>query len=426
MKDIPLPFSDEKISRDVRWLLASRMARSIGQGVMVVAFPLYLHALNVPAWMIGGVMGTGIVFAVAVTLLVGPLSDRLGRRRFLVGYECLLTLAAVAALASKTLPVLFLAAVVGGFGRGQNGGAGPFVPVEYAWLAGLVSEKRRGKIFSLNTALGSFGMALGASMAALPAFLHQWFSGADAYRPLFLFLILGSFTSVICLLKAKDSPLAPAAPIEPTAEEKREEDALRRHENGLLAKLVGINALNGVAIGLIGPLLVYWFAAHFGVGPAKVAPVIATGFLLSSFSSIFIGWATEKLGVVRTIVVVRAVGLITLVLLPLSPSFHVAAVLQIIRSALNRGTVGARQALNVSLVRAHRHGLAVSLGNVAMQIPRAAGPVFAGLMFTNGEWALPFFIAAGLQTGYLVLYQRVFGRHESDRAKLLTETGKAA
>lgn len=405
-----------RVSKDTRWLLASRTARSIGQGVMVVAFPLYLHALKVPAWMIGSVMGTGIVFAVAVTLLVGPMSDRLGRKRFLVGYECLLTLAAVAALFSTTLPVLFLAAVVGGFGRGQNGGAGPFVPVEYAWLAGLIPEKHRGKVFSLNTALGSFGMAVGAILAALPAFLHRWFAGTEAYRPLFLIVILGSFVSVLCLMKAKDSPRA-TQPLKPTEEEKLEEDALRRHENGLLARLVGINALNGIAIGLIGPLIVYWFAARFGVGPAHVAPVIATGFLLSSFSSIFAGKITERLGVVRGVVLMRAIGLVTLVLLPLSPSFHVAAALQIIRSALNRGTVGARQALNVSLVRSHRHGLAVSLSSVAMQVPRAAGPVFAGIMFTNGAWGLPFFIAAGLQCAYLVLYERMFSRHEATRAK---------
>jgi len=217
-------------------------------------------------------------------------------------------------------------------------------------------------------------------------------------------------------MKAQDAPRE-APPARPTAEEKREEDALRRHENGMMTKLALINALNGVAIGLIGPLIVYWFAARFGVGPGRVAPVIATGFLLSAFSSLVTGRVTEKLGVVRAVVLIRAVGLVTLVLLPLAPGFHVAAALQIIRSALNRGTVGARQALNVGLVRAHRRGLAVSLSSVAMQVPRAAGPVIAGLMFTSGAWGLPFFIAAGLQTGYLVLYARLFGQHQAARAK---------
>jgi len=68
--------------------------------------------------------------------------------------------------------------------------------------------------------------------------------------------------------------------------------------------------------------------------------------------------------------------------------------------------------LNVSLVRSHRRGLAVSLSSVAMQIPRAAGPALAGLMFTNGWWALPFFVATGLQGVYLHLYQRFFRGHE--------------
>ncbi len=407
-----------KISADARWLLAARAVRSIGQGLMVVDFTLYLHALKVPAWMIGSIMGTGIVFAVAVTLLVGPLSDTYGRKRFVVGYEIMLVLAAIAAYFHSSLPVLFAASIAGGFGRGQNGAAGPFGPVEYAWLAGLVPEKHHGAVFSLNTALGAFGMCLGAAAGGLPVLLQHHYPGAEAYRPLFLVVVAGSFSSVMCLLRAKDiTRVKRATP--PTPEEKLEDDALRRHENGMLAKLVGINALNGLAIGLFGPLLVYWFAVRFNVGPAHVAPVIAAGFFLSALSSLFTGRIMERFGMVRTIVLMRVVGLVTLALLPLAPDFAIASALQILRSACNRGTVGARQALNVSLVRPHRHGLAVSLANVSMQVPRAVGPVIAGIMFTGGALSLPFFLAAGLQTAYLVFYQRVFSKHEAARAKLL-------
>ena len=104
----------------------------------------------------------------------------------------------------------------------------------------------------------------------------------------------------------------------------------------------------------------------------------------------------------------RYLGLAVLLILPLSPSFSIAAILYIIRSALNRGTAGARQALNLGLVRGHRRGLAASLNNVSVQMPRAVGPVFAGLLYHAGFLALPFFIGGGFQAVYLILYRRLF------------------
>jgi hypothetical protein len=47
-----------------------------------------------------------------------------------------------------------------------------------------------------------------------------------------------------------------------------------------------------------------------------------------------------------------------------------------------------------------------------MQIPRAVGPLAAGVLFHNGLLALPFFIAGIFQGGYLLLYRKTFLRHD--------------
>jgi len=100
--------------------------------------------------------------------------------------------------------------------------------------------------------------------------------------------------------------------------------------------------------------------------------------------------------------------LVLLVLLPLSPTYGIAATLYVLRSAFNRGTVGARQALSLSLVNPRRQGLAASLNTISMQIPRAVGPAIAGLFFDAGMLAFPFFLSAVFQGGYLLAYQRTF------------------
>lgn len=396
-----------------RCLIGARTARSVGQGALVADFALYLHALGWSAVAIGGVFMAGLLTSSVFTLLLGPLSDRFGRRSFLLGYEVSQVIAAVAALLTANGAVLVAATVVGGFGRGAQGSPGPFAPVEQAWLAGEVAPRQRGAVFSLNAGLGFFGMAGGALLAMLPAVFGGTPVPGDAYRLLFGIVLLGSLVSIALLRRTRDAVPSPDADgVSGQAAEGGGTRQLQARENTLLLRLMGVNALNGLAIGLIGPMLAYWFLRRFGVGPAAIAPMMSLAFVATGLASLVSARLTRHLGVVGVVVWLRVIALLLLVPMALAPSFTWAAVLYVIRSALNRGTIGARQALGVSLVRARRRGLAVSLNNVSLLLPLAFGPLVAGLLFQAGLLLAPFFLAAGLQGVNLYLYQRLFRGHD--------------
>ena len=146
-------------------LMAARAARSLGQGALVAGFALYLHALGWSAPAIGATLSAALVAGAVLTLSVGPMSDRRGRRSFLLAYELLQAAAALLALLTASPPALVLAAIVGGFGRGANGGAGPFSPLEQAWLAQALPAGLRGPVFSANAGIGLRRMALGPLLA---------------------------------------------------------------------------------------------------------------------------------------------------------------------------------------------------------------------------------------------------------------------
>ncbi len=74
------PTRDLRLTRNVPLLVAARTARSVGQGVTVASFTLYLHALGYGGAAIGSVLMAGLSFGILLTLVVGPLSDRRGRR----------------------------------------------------------------------------------------------------------------------------------------------------------------------------------------------------------------------------------------------------------------------------------------------------------------------------------------------------------
>lgn len=401
-----------RLPRNIRLLIGMRAARSLGQGAMVAAFTLYLHALGWSATAIGAVLMGALLVGSALTMAVGPLSDRGGRRRFLIAYDLLQVAAAITAMLTATPWLLVTAAVIGGFGRGANGSAGPFAPIEQAWFAIELPIDQRGGVFSRNSAIGFIGMAAGAALAAVPPLVMGQALDLDGYRILFLLPLAGSLVSLALLWMARE-PIIPARPAETAEDDNRE----RHHENRLLRRLVMVNLLNGTAIGLIGPLTAFWFALKFHHGLDTIGPGLAIGFVLGSGGSWLAAKMAKRYSVIRTIMAMRGTGIALLIAMPLAPWFWLAMVFYMLRGACNRGTAGVRQALAAGLTRVERRGLASSLQNISIQLPRAIGPVIGGALFHAGYLNLPFYISAVLQLAYLLLYVRFFGKLPAARAR---------
>jgi MFS family permease len=393
---------------NVRRLLAARAARSLGQGATVASFSLYLQALGFSGTAIGTVLMAGLLFGALLTFIIGPLSDRVSRRALLLGYEVAAGLAALAAILAPNMDVLIVAATVAGFGRGANGAAGPFSPVEQAWLAREVAGEQRRRAFSINATLAFLGMAAGAALVALPAALGFGFHDLTSYRALFALPLAGSVVALILIARTRVS--APAQQPHPEPSKARARDAhITRTENRLLRRLAAVSAVNGLAIGIVNPLIAYWFLRRFSQGPAAIGPALAVSFVLASVGSVLGGGLSRRLGAVRSVVWMRVVGLGLLVAIPFSPTFLIAAGLYALRSACNRGTAAARQVVAAGLTRAERRGLAASVQSLSAQLPRAAGPVLGGWLIHRGELVAPFLLTAAMQALYLFLYRRFFG-----------------
>ena len=184
----------------------------------------------------------------------------------------------------------------------------------------------------------------------------------------------------------------------------RRETHGRGNKNRMLGRLVVANTLNGLGIGMIAPLIAYWFALRFGHGSGSIGPALAGSFLLGALGSTVVARAARRYGLIRP---GGRHALLLLMAVPLMPVFGATAALFALRSGLNQGTAGVRQALVAGLTR-DRRGLTASLQNVSIQVPRALGPLIAAFMLQAGMLKAPFFAAAVLQVAYLALYARFF------------------
>lgn len=444
----------EEIGRraGVRRLQVVKTLRSLGQGALFVTFAIYLDQLDWQAKSIGLLLSAGGFLNAALSLPVGMISDRLGRKRFVIANEAVIVLAALAATLSSRPVVVAVASLLGAFGRGQVGMVGPAGPAEQAWIAELIDPGERSRVYSDNAALGFLGMAAGSIIAGLLPLWRPWLPGELAYRPLFLLVFFAGLVNLALLLRTPEKRTAagsvgsgltqsrqaapagagpgtepaaqkleaqePARPLDKAparASQSRPSDEARivREENLRILKLGAINSLNGLGIGLTAPLLSYWFYVKFGAGPEALGPVFAVTYLATGAAAAASGRVAERIGLVRSVVSVRLLAVVFLLLLPLVPSFWLASIIHVARSALNRGTIGTRQALTVSLVRDQRRGFASAINSISGSLPNALGPLIAGLMLDAGYLTLPFLIAALMQFLYGVLFGRVFAGVES-------------
>lgn len=372
----------------------------------MASFSLYLQALGFSGTAIGTVLMAGLLFGALLTSIIGPLSDRVSRRALLIGYEIAAALAALAAMLAPDMAVLIVAATVAGFGRGANGAAGPFSPVEQAWLAREVAGEARRRAFSINATIAFLGMGAGAALIALPAALGFGFRSLASYRALFAVPLAGSVVSLILVAGTR---VAAAEPRPAPSGAHTGEAHVTRAENRLLRRLAAVSAVNGLALGIVSPLIAYWFLRRFHASPAVIGPALAVSFALASAGSVLGGRLSRRLGAVRSVVWMRVVGLVLLVAIPFSPTFPVAAGLYALRYAFNQGTAAARQVVAAGLTRAERRGLAASVQSLSAQLPRAAGPVLGGWLIHRGQFIAPFLLTAAMQALYLILYRQFFG-----------------
>ena len=402
---MPHPQTLHAFERDRRLLIAARGFRSIAQGVLAADFALFLRASAWDAARIGAVLAGGLAFAVVLTLLAAA-SDRWGRKRFLLGYEILYVLSCAAASLHPSGAVLSLAAITGAFGRGANGSAGPFGSIEQAWLTqGLRKSEPLTRLLSLNTSFGFAGMAVGAALGALPALGHVAPTRAADYHLIFPLALVFALACLACVALARDRHGREREAIEP--EPGRERDT-RRGENRHLRNLGLVNLLQGAGIGLSGPLVSYWFARRFGLGPGQIAPLMAAGFVAAALSAPLGARLTSRLGLMGAIVPLRVAALVALVLMPLVPGPAWAMAAYLLHKTLNRSTNGLRAAVTARLVRNHRRGFAGAISSIARQVPRSLGPLVAGVMMDSGWLAAPFLLGASFQAAYLYLYQSRF------------------
>lgn len=177
-------------------------------------------------------------------------------------------------------------------------------------------------------------------------------------------------------------------------------------------------AFNAFGVGFVNSLFVVWLHLRFGVGSASIGPVFAASYLLSAASVWGASAMAGKVGSVKTIVLTRVGAAVLMVATALSPTFLIAIVLQILRTAMTMMVTPVRQAFTMGLFPSEERASAAGLTGVVRRLSGALSPPITGTLFEDGALGAPFYIGALFQVISAVLYSAFFAHMDTARVKV--------
>ncbi|MCK4176643.1 MFS transporter [Aciditerrimonas ferrireducens] len=413
------------MDRNLRLVWSARLVMSVGRALAGVVTALYLADRGLSA------VGIALVFMVValasalLSSLSGLLSDRVGRKPFLVVFPLLTAAAGLVFALARPLALLVVFAALGSFGRGAGAGAGavgPYQAVESALATESVRAGRRNDVFGRLAFASSLGALAGGLLADL-AHRHHGALGAviAAYRPAFLAVAACSALAGLLALWIREPARTTGGDDVPVPRGKERRGGMRWPARSvpLLVRLWATNTVNGVAVGMFGPFVSYWFALRYHVGPGEIGALFAVVNLATLPTTLEAAGLARRFGIIRAMTALRLAQAVLLVPMVLSPSFLLAGAIYLVRMAAQRAALPLRQSYVLAMAHPEERASVAALSNLPSQLAMGVSPLASGYLLEEVSLSLPFELAGLLQALNAGLYW-LFFRHaapEEERAR---------
>lgn len=387
-----MKFTSENLQRDVLVLTASRGVRAFAFSYLNIIFAIYLNQLGYLTMTVGLVISTAFASGAVLTAVSGFLSDRYGRKKILILLAALTIVSNTIYVLFSQLFFIFSAVMISNVGAGGTGGGGqgggPFNPVEQALLAEKCTAENRNRIFSTNAFAGSIMGSLGALVAGLPQYLQERWGWQPilSYKPLFALTILLSVGLIF----------AYASIIEHHVPQKRE-TKISKQGGMLVTKISLLGLIDNLGSGLVGPLMSYWFFLRFGVELKSLGFMFFLSYFLAALSFLAAPMIARHIGVVRTMAFSHGAASLLNIILPLAPTFTVAAAITISRSFLAYLDNPLRSSFIMGVVKPEERGSAAGITTLSRQVPMAVSPTLAAYLMQSFSLNVPIFLGGFLQ-----------------------------
>ena len=386
--------------RSLAYLAALRAVRSVSAGIIFVVFPyIAKDVLHLSIFTLGIIYATAGAFTAGLSVVVGYMADLLGRKRSLYVASALLVVTPLVLLIKVTTLTAFLSAMLGGISAtgamGAGGVGGVVGPVQNAILADLSEGRRRTRLISLLSFLGSVTAAGGTLIG-----------GYLSYRAE---LILAA------LIAAASMALIPPMRL---PEVRASSLSLRSARNAMKFSVTGL--MNGLTNGLTVPFIIPIFAYIYHAPRSLTSDVVTAASLLATFSMLVAPELERRLGFLRSIIITRALTIPLMLAFPFAGSFWVAAALYLAYPMLRVIAIPVQQSFLLELTPPDERGRVSGFNQGSRLLFSSVGTFSSSFFFDAGAgspvppmYAAPFMLYAVLTGLNVYLYWAFFSKEEA-------------
>ena len=367
-----------KIPRKVKWLIIALIFNNIAIGYLLVYLTAFFPELNISAGVVGLLLGLeGAMVLLSIPL--GILSDRRGRKKLLLIGTSLVPLPIIMIALTVNVAILVIAAIILGVAESAA------LSTWNAIIADQTSLENRDASFSLSFILGNGAVAFGF---LLPTFIPtiQSLTGLGSipiHEDLLLLVGLVSTITPVWLFRVlKDYNETP----NPTK-------LIRGKNFPTLIKFSGINSLIGLGAGFIIPLIPTWLFLKFGTPDTFSGPLLSLSNLTIALAAISSPRLSTRVGLVKAIVATQGFSTVFMLSLAFVPDVRLAGGLYIIRAALMNVSVPLQDSYLMGIMSQDERGLASAINTVIWRIPNSITTVIGGLILATGSFEIPFYLA---------------------------------
>ena len=393
------------LSTDGKLILSARIIRTFAYGFLSIVFAIYLKLLGFNDVLIGVVLTATLVNSVIFTLIASFYADRIGRRKILIIYGALMSIAGAIFLATENYFALITAALIGTINvTGSETGA--FLSIEQALLPQTVkNNKKRNTVFALYNMAGTFAMSAGVLLSGLPTILQEQYAmnQVESIKPLFLlYSALGiGVIGIYFMLSNKIEVLLPRTTARPVMQ------SLSPQSKQIVGKLSGLFAIDSFAGGfVIQSIVSLWFFSKFGVDLAAISVIFSVAGVLTAFSFFAAAKIADRIGLVNTMVFTHIPSNVFLILVGFAPSLPLAIAFYLARMTLSQMDVPTRQSYIVAVVSEDERTPAAGITNISRNISQAVSPSLTGyILQILPTLSAPFILGGALKIAYdIALY----------------------
>ena len=367
-----------KIPRKVKWLIIALIFNNIAIGYLLVYLTAFFPELNISAGVVGLLLGLeGAMVLLSIPL--GILSDRRGRKKLLLIGTSLVPLPIIMIALTVNVAILVIAAIILGVAESAA------LSTWNAIIADQTSLENRDASFSLSFILGNGAVAVGF---LLPTFIPtiQSLTGLGSipiHEDLLMLVGLVSAITPVWLFRVlKDYNETP----NPTK-------LIRGKNFPTLIKFSGINSLIGLGAGFIIPLIPTWLFLKFGTPDTFSGPLLSLSNLTIALAAISSPRLSTRVGLVKAIVATQGFSTVFMLSLAFVPDVRLAGGLYIIRAALMNVSVPLQDSYLMGIMSQDERGLASAINTVIWRIPNSITTVIGGLILATGSFEIPFYLA---------------------------------